>query len=78
MVINIDIRLVGAVNDENALDEIENIMNVFAYEQRMKDYLSRVHPQTQAEEVKIIDKKMGENKKLKTINQTHILLKGLC
>lgn len=73
-----DIRLVGAVNDENALDEIESIMNVFAYEQRMKDYLSLVHPQTQTAEVKVIDKKMGENNKLKPINQSRILVKGLC
>lgn len=73
-----DIRLVGAVSDENALDEIESIMNVFAYEQRMKEYLSFVHTHTPAAEVKIINKKIGENNKLKPISQSRILVKGLC
>ena len=73
-----DIRLVGAVNDENALDEIESIMNVFAYEQRMKDYISLVHPQPLAKKEKINNKKIGKNNKLTPSNQPHILVKGLC
>jgi hypothetical protein len=76
---NTDIKIVGAVTDENALEEIESIMKVFAYEQRMKDYTSLLHTQHLAKEVKIIDeKKMGENNKFLQITQPHILVKGLC
>jgi hypothetical protein len=77
-VINVDIKLVGTVNDENALDEIESIMNVFAYEQRMKDYLSLVHPQPLVKKLKISNKKIGEKNKLIPSSQPHILVKGLC
>ena len=74
---NLDIRIVGAITDENALDEIESIMNVFAYEQRMKAYTSLIHAQHPTNEVKIVDKKIGEKKKFILINHPHILVKGL-
>jgi hypothetical protein len=74
-----EIKIVGAVTDENALEEIENIAKVFAYEQRMKDYTPLLHTQNLAKEVKIIDeKKIGENNKFLQSTQPHILVKGLC
>jgi hypothetical protein len=75
----VDIKIVGAVTDENALEEIENIAKVFAYEQRMKDYTSLLYTQHLAKKEKIIDeKKIGENNKFNPIAQPHILVKGLC
>jgi hypothetical protein len=76
-VCNTDIKIVGSVTDENALDEIESIMNVFAYEQRMKDYLSPIHVTHPTKDVKILDKKTRANNKLIPIIQPHILVKGL-
>ena len=74
-----EIKIVGAVTDENALEEIESIAKVFAYEQRMKDYTSLLHTQHLAKKEKIIDeKKIGENNKFIQITQPHILVKGLC
>ena len=73
-----EIKIVGAVTDENALEEIENIAKVFAYEQRMKDYTSLLHTQLLAKKEKIIDgKKMGEINKFIPSTQPHILVKGL-
>ena len=74
-----EIKIVGAVTDENALEEIESIAKVFAYEQRMKDYTSLLHTQHLAKKEKIIDeKKMGEIHKFIPSTQPHILVKGLC
>lgn len=75
-----DIKIVGTVNDENTLDEIESIMNVFAYEQRMKSYISLIHSQPLVKEVKMLDeKKTGEHKKfILSTQQPRILVKGLC
>ncbi|VVB61796.1 Uncharacterised protein [uncultured archaeon] len=73
-----DIKIVGTVTDENGLDEIESIMQIFAYEQRMKDYTSHVHTNHLAKEVKMIDKKTGENNKYIPRAQPRILVKGLC
>ncbi len=76
---NAEIKIVGAVTDENALEEIENIAKVFAYEQRMKDYTPLLHTQRLVKEVKIIDeKKVGENNHFMSRTQQHILVKGLC
>jgi hypothetical protein len=75
----VEIKIVGAVTDENALEEIESIAKVFAYEQRMKDYTSLLHTQHLAKKEKIIDeKKMGGNNKFIQSTQPHILVKGLC
>jgi len=72
------IKIVGAVTDENALEEIESIMRVFVYEQRMKDYTSLIHTQHLPNEVKKIDeKKIGEHNKFLQSTQSHILVKGL-
>ena len=74
-----DIKIVGAITDENALDDIENIMKVFAYEQRMKDYMSPIPIIQQVKEVKVNhEKKTGENKNFFQSTQPHILVKGLC
>jgi len=74
----VDIKIVGTVTDENGLDEIESIMQIFAYEQRMKDYTSLVHTNHLKKEVKMIDKKIGENNKYIPRTQPRILVKGLC
>ena len=69
----------GAVTDENALEEIEDIAKIFAYEQRMKDYTPLLHPPFQAKKVKTIEeKKPGENNKFIESFQPRILVKGLC
>ena len=74
-----EIKIVGAVTDENALEEIENIAKVFAYEQRMKDYTSLLHTQHLVKKEKIfVEKKMGETNKFLQSIQPHILVKGLC
>ncbi len=76
---NADIKIVGAVTDENALEEIENIAKVFAYEQRMKDYTPLLRPSFQTKKVKITEeKKQGESKKYIESYQPRILVKGLC
>jgi hypothetical protein len=75
---NADIKLVGSVTDEKALAEIESIMEVFAYEQRIKDCTSHIHTQHLVKEVKMIDKKIGENNKYYPSTQPRILVKGLC
>ena len=74
-----DIKIVGTVTDENGLDEIEEIMKVFAYEQRMKDSISVIPTQPRAREIKVLDEKItGANKKYVQSAQPHILVKGLC
>jgi predicted alpha/beta superfamily hydrolase len=74
-----EIKIVGAVTDENTLEEIENIAKVFAYEQRMKDYTPLLRTPNQAKKVKIIDeKKIGESSKYIEKIQPRILVKGLC
>ena len=75
--INLDIKLVGSINDENALEEIESIMNVFVYEQRMKDYIFPIRIQPPKKEVKKTNKEIGENTKFIRNNHPHILVKGL-
>jgi hypothetical protein len=74
-----EIKIVGAVTDESALEEIENIAKVFAYEQRMKDYTPVFRVTYQAKKVKIINKKdMGEQTKFIQNISSRILVKGLC
>ncbi len=69
----------GAVTDENALEEIEDIAKIFAYEQRMKDYTPLLHPPFQAKKVKTIEeKKPGESNKFIESFQPRVLVKGLC
>ncbi|HWR26800.1 MAG TPA: hypothetical protein VN377_00020 [Candidatus Thermoplasmatota archaeon] len=76
---NADIKIVGAVTDENALEEIEDIAKIFAYEQRMKDYTPLLHPPFQAKKVKTIEeKKTGESNKFIESFQPRVLVKGLC
>lgn len=76
---NAEIKIVGAVTDENALEEIENIAKVFAYERRMKDYTPLLRPTYEAKKVeKIEEKKTGENKTVIERFQPRILVKGLC
>jgi hypothetical protein len=75
----VDIKIVGTVTDENGLDEIEEIMKVFAYEQRMKDSMSLISTQPRTREVKLLDEKIpGVHKKFIQSAQPHILVKGLC
>jgi hypothetical protein len=78
-VMNVEIKIVGAVSDENALDEIESIAKVFAYEQRMKDFTSGLQKQHLTKKFTItpIKKTMNEDRLLPTI-KPHILVKGLC
>jgi inner membrane protein involved in colicin E2 resistance len=74
-----EIKIVGAVTDENTLEEIENIAKVFAYEQRMKDYTPLLRTPYQAKKVKIVNEKKIEGSSKYTVNiQPRILVKGLC
>jgi hypothetical protein len=74
----LEIKIVGAIADENALEEIENIARVFAYEQRMKDYTCLLPIQRQKEKThKINRNKIGQNNRFIPNIQSHILVKGL-
>lgn len=74
-----EIKIVGAIADENALEEIENIAKVFAYEQRMKDYTVLLPPQHQPEKrERTIVKKIEENDRFIPKTESRILVKGLC
>ena len=76
---NTEIKIVGAIADENALEEIENIAKVFAYEQRMKDYISLLPTPRQPEKKDKTDgKKLGENNRFIPSTQSRNLVKGLC
>lgn len=76
---NAEIKIVGAVSDENGLEEIENIARVFAYTQRMKDYTPALRPTQETKKVTIIkEKKTGESSKYTERFQPRILVKGLC
>jgi hypothetical protein len=76
---NAEIKIVGAITDENALEEIENIAQIFAYEQRMKDYTSLLPAQNKPEKIHIVDeKKIGESNRFVPNTQSRILVKGLC
>ena len=74
-----EIKIVGAVTDENALEEIENIAKVFAYEQRMKDYTPMFHTPYQQKKVPpITEKEMGEQPRIIRSTSPRVLVKGLC
>lgn len=76
---NLEIKIVGAVTDENTLEEIENIAQIFAYERRMKDYTALLNTPKQKIEQKILtEKKFGEMSKGVQHIQHHIPVKGLC
>lgn len=68
----------GAVSDENALEEIENIAKVFAYERRMKDYTPLLQPTYEVKKKENVpEKKTREtNKPIETI-YSRIPVKGL-
>ena len=69
----------GAVTDENSLEEIENIAKVFAYEQRMKDYISLLRKPYPAKKMPISEeKKPVHNLRYTEGFQQHIPVKGLC
>jgi hypothetical protein len=74
-----EIKIVGAVTDESALEEIENIAKVFAYEQRMKDYTRVFQPPYPSKKVPIINEKIlgGQTKFIQSTTPRN-LVKGLC
>jgi hypothetical protein len=76
-VINADIKIVGAVTDENALEEIEAIAKVFAYEQRMKSFTSPLPRKHGAKKTKIHTNNVGGHVRFIHESQPHILVKGL-
>ena len=75
-----DIKIVGAVSDENALEEIENIAKVFAYEQRMKDYTLSLRTQhLPKKRIPSPVKKMEDETRILSHGiESHIPVKGLC
>jgi hypothetical protein len=74
-----EIKIVGAIPDENALEEIENIARVFAYEQRMKDYTRVFQPIYPSKKTHLINEKpTGEQPKYVQSQTPRILVKGLC
>ena len=74
-----EIKIVGAVTDETALEEIENIAKVFAYEQHMKDY-TRVFqtPYPAKREAIINEKGLGGQTRSVQNAAERVLVKGLC
>ena len=76
---NADIKIVGAVSDQDDLDEIESIAKVFAYEQRMKSYTSPLHAQYKATKtIRNPERKIQTGQQLRPSTPPHILVKGLC
>ena len=76
---NAEIKIVGAVTDENSLEEIENIAKVFAYEQRMKDYMSLLRKPVQVKKISLPEeKKPNQTLRYPEGFQQHIPVKGLC
>lgn len=74
-----EIKIVGAVTDENGLEEIEDIAKVFAYEQHMKDYTRVLQKPYQKKKVPIINEKIiGEPTRLIRSTSPRIPVKGLC
>jgi hypothetical protein len=74
-----EIKIVGAVTDENALEEIEDIAKVFAYEQHMKDYTRVFQTPYHTKKVPIINEKViGEPTRLIQSTSPRIPVKGLC
>ena len=73
-----DIKIVGSITDENTLEEIESIMKVFVYEQRMKNYMSLIRTSHLKKDAKFLDKKIETNNKPISGHLPHILVKGLC
>jgi len=77
-VITLEIKIVGAVTDENTLEEIENIAQIFAYERRMKDYTALLNTPKQKIEQKILtEKKLRKNSRFVQNTQHHVPVKGL-
>jgi len=69
---------VGAVTDENALEEIEDIAKVFAYEQRMKEYTSSLHTRIKMRKTALLhEKKLGSGLDFLHGTSPRILVKGL-
>ncbi|MBN1280646.1 MAG: hypothetical protein JXA00_03265 [Candidatus Thermoplasmatota archaeon] len=67
------------MTDETALEEIESIAKVFAYEQRMKEYTSPLQPRHQRNKpIFMHEKKTGEDFKATLPFQPHVHVKGLC
>lgn len=68
----------GAVSDENTLEEIENIAKVFAYERRMKDYTPLLQPTYEVKKKESIpeEKTRGKDKPIETI-YSRVMVKGL-
>jgi hypothetical protein len=74
-----EIKIVGAIPDENALEEIESIAKVFAYEQRMKDYTRVFQTAYPPKKIKSINEKVvGEQPRFLQSTSSHIQVKGLC
>jgi hypothetical protein len=75
---NAEIKIVGAVSDENALEEIQDIAKVFALEQRMKDCTRPLKNKRLVKKSVIIPvkKPLIEARFLHTI-EPRILVKGL-
>ncbi|MBN2600344.1 MAG: hypothetical protein JXA75_07380 [Candidatus Thermoplasmatota archaeon] len=75
---SIEIRIVGAITDENALEEIEDIAKIFSYEQRMKDYIPVLQIPYQVEKKPIInDKEQQRQTKVIQNPGPRIPVKGL-
>jgi hypothetical protein len=76
---SIEIRIVGSIADENALEEIEDIAKIFSYEQRMKDYIPILQTPYQAQKKPFINDKeqRGQTKAIQNPGP-RIPVKGLC
>jgi len=76
---SIEIKIVGAITDENALEEIEDIAKIFSYEQRMKDYIPVLQTPYQAEKKPSFNDK-GQRGHTNVIHnqEPRIPVKGLC
>ena len=75
---NVEIRIVGAIPDENALEEIQSIAKIFVYEQRMKQFQPVKNKKNSIGEKYINKSKKTDNcRKTVTSMLPHLWVKGL-
>ena len=73
-----EIKIVGAIPDEDTLDEIQSIAKIFVYEQRMKRFSHPIKNNTPiiTKPVKL-QKKIFNPQKIVANYLPHVMVKGL-
>ena len=73
-----EIKIVGAIPDENTLDEISSIAKIFVYEQRMKKFTNQIKNDTPIIKKSSVNQKKNEiPQRLFTNYIPYVKIKGL-